>query len=87
MNNDGQNTKKLIKFLDELKSGQTLTDYDLYWFRRIKENLSGRLTAGRPRKHANDKERWRFHNARRRALKKKLDENVSGAIDIADKVL
>lgn len=80
-------TKEMIKFLDSLKSGQTINDYDLYAFRRIKDNLNGRLTAGRPKKHANDKERWRFHNAKRRAMKKKLDENTVKAIDIADTVL
>jgi hypothetical protein len=70
---DNPNTKDLIEFLDGLKSGKTINDYDMFFVRQIRENLAGRLMAGRPKVHANDKERWRFHNARRRALKKRQE--------------
>jgi hypothetical protein len=79
---DSPNTKELMEWLDAIKSGHTLTDYDMFYIRHIRENLAGRLSAGRPKIHANDKERWRFHNARRRAIKKR-QESLDTATDKA----
>lgn len=82
MENDNLSTKELLEFLETLRSGYAITDYDLYYIRRLKSALNGRLNAGRPKIHANDKERWRYHNARRRALK-----NRQPTVDTNDQVV
>lgn len=80
-------TKEQIEFLESLQSGRILTGHDLEKFAHIKQNIAGRLSAGRPRVHASDRERYRFHNARRREAKKRLAKNTVAALDIAETVL
>lgn len=80
-------TKEQIEFLESLQSGRIITGHDVQKFADIKQNLSGRLSAGRPRVHASDKDRWRFHNAKRKERKRRLLRKSPNAIDIADKVL
>lgn len=85
---DKLGSKDLIAFLDSLKTGMTITDYDLFYFRQIRGNLVGRLTAGRPKMHKNDKARWRYHNAKRKAERAKAsaEKKSARAIDTGDKV-
>lgn len=62
-------TKELIAFLETLTAGRILQDHDLSYINSIKENLSARLLAGRPKIHESDKARYAFHNARRREMR------------------
>lgn len=80
-------TKEQIEYIDSLTSGRILTGHDLEKFAHIKQNIAGRLSAGRPRVHASDRERYRFHNAKRREAKRRMSKKTSDAIDIADTVL
>lgn len=73
-------TKRLIAFIDTLTTGRTITDADLDAVSELRWELEKRLTAGRPRVHESDKARYAYHNARRRAIKKRQAE-ASSAID------
>ena len=67
--------KALAGLLDRL-GPETLTAAEIEAMRDLAESLSLRLKAGRPRKFANDRERWAYHNERRkreRKEKKKVD--------------
>lgn len=76
-------TKEQIEFLESLTSGRIISAYDVEKFTHIRQNLSGRLQAGRPKIHASERERWRFHNAKRREKKRRL-KNTEKSLDIAD---
>lgn len=62
-------TKELLAFLETLKSGRILQDHDISYINDLKQNLKGRLAAGRPKIHESDKARYAFHNARRREMR------------------
>ena len=48
----------------------TLTADEIAAMRDLAESLVLRFKAGRPRKFANDRERWAYHNERRRKERK-----------------
>jgi hypothetical protein len=79
-------TKELMKFIDTLRPGRTITEGDAPFVEALGQHLEGRLSAGRKRVHESDKARYAYHNAKRRALKKRMAQ-ASSAIDIADKVI
>lgn len=62
-------TKEMLKYLDGLGPGRILQDHDLVTIAAVKRALEARLKAGRPRIHASDRDRFAFHNAKRRARK------------------
>jgi hypothetical protein len=75
------NTKEMVEYIDSIQSGRIVSEADVERLKAIRERLATRLSAGRPRIHADAKARYAFHNAKKRAK-----QMIPTSIDITDTV-
>jgi len=62
------NTFEALELIDEIRrAGHVLTAKQAQGLEQVQKLLRGRLLAGRPRIYANDLEKWRHYNAKRKA--------------------
>lgn len=73
------NTKEMVEYIESIQSGRIVSDSDVAKLAEIRDRLATRLSAGRPKVHANAKARYAFHNAKRRAK-----QMIPTSIDIVD---
>lgn len=70
------NTLEALELIDEIRRvGHVLTAKQAQGLLKVQKLLRGRLLAGRPRIYANDLEKWRHYNGKR---KKKIDDGQTG---------